>query len=105
EPEAVWGAAHELGYDAHIGWSAQAGRLDVLLRARDRAFRPVASGWQLAPASGPLRRATNDPQKGEAAQKLVPALRDYLRERLPENMVPSTIAVMASLPPTPGGTI
>ena len=105
QPEAIWAAAHDLGYDAHIGWSAQAGRLDVLLRARDSAVRPVAPGWQLAPACGPLRRATNDPQKGEAAQRLVPALRDYLRERLPEYMVPSTIVVMDSLPLTPSGKI
>ena len=105
EPEAIWAAARDLGYEAHIGWGTQAGRLDVLLRTRHNGMRPVAAGWQRAPVSGALRRATNDPQQGEAAQRLVPALRDYVRERLPEYMVPSTIVVMDSLPLTPSGKV
>ena len=110
EPEEIWGLAGSLGYDAHITWSGPEAidGIDVLMRRRIHETQPVWAGWQrLARADRalPLERLTNDLRRGESVERLEPLLREYVRDRLPGHMVPSSIVVLDALPLTPNGKI
>ncbi len=51
------------------------------------------------------RTYANDPLSGKAVRNLVPQLREYLKGKLPEHMVPSAFVVLEALPLSPNGKI
>jgi len=106
EPEVIWEMADALGYEAHVGWGDAPETLDLLLRQPRPLGSPLAAGWQRTKRLGPsLREHTNDPGRAEAEQRLVPVLRQYLRERLPDYMVPAFILPLDALPLTPNSKV
>lgn len=50
-------------------------------------------------------RFTNDPQSGRVARELPSRVRAYLRDRLPEYMIPGTSILTDALPVTPNGKV
>ncbi|BAP57080.1 tubC protein [Thioploca ingrica] len=106
EPEALWQLGEELGYNVDIGWhnvNAQ-GHYEVLFNRR---------GADTPPAVFPIPRVNfkawrdyaNNPLHSQLSEKLIPQWREYLSERLPEYMIPSTFMLLDALPLTPNGKI
>jgi amino acid adenylation domain-containing protein/non-ribosomal peptide synthase protein (TIGR01720 family) len=108
EPEELWQLGEELSCEVTLEWSGpgmednydvvfmrpKAGQLLAgrTARDRDRGRKPWGS-------------YANDPQQRDSVQSLVPALREFLQERVPEYMVPSKFVVVEALPRTPTGKL
>jgi amino acid adenylation domain-containing protein len=68
-------------------------------------FTPAGSGAVNAAITGNPDVLANDPMTGRLQRSLIPELRESLRQRLPEYMVPSIYSILKSLPLTPNGKI
>ncbi|HEX9733976.1 MAG TPA: non-ribosomal peptide synthase/polyketide synthase [Thermoanaerobaculia bacterium] len=106
DPEAFRALAGEHGYGVELSWAGARddGAYDVLLTRPDvppPALSPFPAAFP-ARAGGPL---ATDPLRDRTARRLVPRLRDHLRRRLPEPMVPASWVVAETLPLLPSGKI
>jgi len=108
EPEELWQLAEKLSYKVALEWSGP-GMEDNF----DAIFMRPNAGHSLAGKMAKDRDRghkawgsyANDPQHRDSAQSLVPALREFLQERVPEYMVPSKFVVVRALPRTPTGKL
>jgi amino acid adenylation domain-containing protein/thioester reductase-like protein len=108
-PEAFWSLQKELPYQLYITWSEQGqlGTYDVIFRhqstieAEGRLFKVLEEPIALKPWNF---YATN-PLTVNEKNNLIPQLKDFLREKLPEYMLPTTFVMMEELPLTPNGKI
>lgn len=112
DAETVHELGEELGYRVEISCAAHgsAGEFDASFCRRDPIVGGEAqSSWadfslESAQASSSLSTA-NTPLSGKWRRFLVPRLRKYLQEKLPEYMVPSAFVVLPALPLGPNGKI
>ncbi len=106
DPEDLWVLGENLGYSIEIGWSdfGNDGRFDVVFKA-NTAQKIVTSCAKRAIAFRPWRDYANNPQQEIFNSKFVLELRSYLREKLPEYMVPSDFLCLQTLPLTLNGKV
>lgn len=113
DPEELWDLGSELPYTADIRFSGSGAKdcFDVLFRSKTIGSKTeeaeVASPLSNEETNGgkPWSSYANNPLQGMSAQKLVPALRRFLQEKLPDYMVPPTFVLIDAFPRTPGGKI
>ena len=106
EPEDLWSLEQEFPYTVEVTWSESGAmdRFDVVLRRQGVAFAPIAR--EAVRAREPnWKRYANEPAQSEPARDLLPMMRDFLSERLPQHMIPWTILELKELPLTANGKV
>lgn len=113
DPEDLLDLAERSFYDVVIsgGRSGPEGYFDVVLTRQgstwERSQNPALAGLE-PPADAPVKpwsKYSNNPLHGVVSAKLLPQLRSYLKEKLPDYMVPAVLIVLEGLPLTANGKV
>ena len=106
DPEEIWEMGKELGYKVEVCWSQWGGdRLDAAFAREGAAVVPPSALMEPAPPRLPLNSYANNPLRSKQALALIPQLRGYLRERLPEYMIPAGFVLLEKIPHLPNGKV
>jgi acyl carrier protein len=107
DPEQFWQCGEAHGYDVQVSWGAQDSPQECFeVQLWDRA-RADQIPWAVSPSEAvkPWSAYSNDPLENGFRQQFIPQLGEYLRERLPEYMLPSAWVILKQLPLTPNGKL
>jgi amino acid adenylation domain-containing protein len=110
DPEDFWELSRSLPYDLEISWSENSGYgcFDAFIKRREIAGAALYANVISASSPEPSRKwgdyATN-PSWRMLTRKLITQLRAYLKEKLPDYMMPSAFVVLDKMPLTASGKI
>jgi amino acid adenylation domain-containing protein/non-ribosomal peptide synthase protein (TIGR01720 family) len=107
EPQDAWDLEAEFPYEIYLGQGADpAGRFDLVCRRRGLTETPTVAPWfGLGETGHGSFHETNNPLWERRSRELEPALKTFLKERVPEYMVPSRIVALQSMPLTGNGKV
>jgi SAM-dependent methyltransferase/acyl carrier protein len=107
DPEELWALERELPYRVELSWlrSGEEGRYDVAFCRRGTAAESPVRVPGEEPRPRPWGHYASDPLRARSAEQLVPRLRRFLEEQLPDHMVPAAFVLLESLPLTPNGKV
>ena len=105
-PEEFYQLGQQLSYTVHLSWweSSQDGSFDVVF-CRHKANGAIAFWDNSSITTKPWIDYTNNPLQGKLVQKLVPQVREFVQQKLPDYMMPSAFVLLNTLPLTPNGKI
>jgi amino acid adenylation domain-containing protein len=111
-PEQFWELGQHLGYTVHLSWwgSSQDGSFDVVFCRTSSTQISDAQGaiafWDTETVTAkPWTDYTNNPLHGKLVQKLVPQVREFIQQKLPNYMMPQAFVLLNALPLTPNGKV
>ncbi|NCQ83109.1 MAG: amino acid adenylation domain-containing protein [Microcystis aeruginosa W13-18] len=116
-PEQMWQLGEQLGYTVHLSWweGSQDGSFDVVFCRQNAILEPIISKVDQQPYpnfwdDGTIipkswTDYTNNPLYGKLVQKLVPQVREFVQQKLPNYMVPQAFVLLNTLPLTPNGKV
>ncbi|WP_442940787.1 non-ribosomal peptide synthase/polyketide synthase [Nostoc sp.] len=105
-PEEFYQLGQHLGYTVHMSWweSSQDGAFDVVF-CRNQEQKAIAFWDNSKVTTKPWTDYTNNPLYGKLVQKLVPQVREFIQQKLPNYMVPQAFVLLNALPLTPNGKV
>jgi amino acid adenylation domain-containing protein len=110
DPEAIWRLSQQLPYDVYIRCSEATdnGAFDVVFCHRfntNTVTEDSIDFFNTEPALRPWKDYANNPLHERLVQRLIPTLRDFVKDRLPGHMVPSDFVVLEAMPLLPNGKV
>ncbi|MGL5806503.1 MAG: amino acid adenylation domain-containing protein, partial [Xenococcaceae cyanobacterium] len=104
-PESFWDLSSTLSYQVDITWaeSNAIDKYDAIFICRSNARENILALPEQPLELKPWQAYANNPI--DEKNTLVPQLRTFLKDKLPEYMIPSAFVFMESLPLTPNGKI
>ena len=104
DPQVLWELGEAHGYEVTI-YPGEPGCMDALLCDRARVPHESRVTMLGVVEAKQLSAYVNDPLENAFRQQLIPRLREYLKERLPDYMIPSAWMVLKTLPLTSNGKV
>jgi amino acid adenylation domain-containing protein len=112
DPEDLWSIGNGLPYSVEIKWSPSglAESLEAVFKRQQTetpniSRQPVSPSRVEAVTNKSWRQFANNPLHGVLTRELVPELRRFAREKLPEYLLPSLYVMLEKLPLTPNGKV
>jgi amino acid adenylation domain-containing protein len=110
DPEDLRALATGLAYEIHFNWASHErdGRFDVWFERRREAENRARTNPIFPPDEAKAKAASeyaNNPLRGKQARRLVPQLKELVKEHLPPYMWPSSFVLLDEMPLTPNGKI
>jgi len=104
-PEQFWQLGENLGYQVHLSWweSSTDGGYDLVFYRN--SFSPIEFWHPETVTAKPWSDYTNNPLYGKLVQKLVPQVRQFVQQKLPNYMMPQAFVLLSALPLTPNGKV
>jgi len=106
EPEDLWALEKQFPYTVEISWS-EAGALDTfdVHLKRHGVHVDESAGAATGPREPNWRMFANSPSHARTVRDLLPVMRGFLAQRLPEHMIPWSITELKEIPLTANGKI
>ncbi len=105
DPESFWQLETQFPYQVYVTWQGEGkeGLMNVLLRRHTAVSAPLPIPVQQTIPLKPWSHYVHHPWQNDP--HMVPQLRQFLREKLPEYMIPSAFVFLEDLPLTSNGKI
>ncbi|MGI9211518.1 MAG: amino acid adenylation domain-containing protein [Methylococcaceae bacterium] len=105
EPEDLRQLAEELGYRLETSWvnMDEGGAFDALFLPKELSDQPYSFGTEMP--MGHWRDYAFNPHTAKVSRMLIPRLKSFLGERLPDYMIPAVYTLLESMPLSPSGKI